>query len=181
MARRKNAYFTGDALHGDGPRGLVEAFYAEINHAFPGSTRVPIPRPATVHPTHDSITQTIIFTNYAVRKFAPIALDAAGAEAQADKLRKLPKIVDEATANAAVAAAKAAVEQVSAFGYRFTAAAADAAVEAAYAAANVLGNNSSEKTKITYIAACAADAACNAAELNPDEIWAAVNEMLAAL
>jgi hypothetical protein len=165
MARRKNASFTGSPLHGggDGARELVEAFYAKINAAIPGRTPVPIPPPASVHPKHDSDSQIFMFADYAVRKFAPIALDAVGAKAQASKLRKLPEIVTSTEAKTGFYQAAGAIDVVRA--------AHDAGACALSAAR---GNEDAA-------AEHAADAACNAAELNPGATWAAVTEMLAAL
>jgi len=179
--RRKNASFTGSALHGGGDdtRMLVKAFYAQINEEIPGSTPVPIPPPESVQPKHDAQTQAFIFADYAVRKFAPIALDAAGYKAEAAKLRKLRKIVD---ADTALPARQAAAE---ARGLkRF---AAHVAADAAYYAARVAAHLADAKDYIfaAHVGADAAgyagEAACKAAKLNPDATWEAVNEMLAAL
>jgi hypothetical protein len=78
---RRNASFTGLSGHGSGSRKLVDAFYALIDAAIPGSTPVPIPPLKSVHPNHDEETQIFIFADYAVRKFAPIALAAARSRA----------------------------------------------------------------------------------------------------
>jgi hypothetical protein len=191
MARRKNASFTGSALHGGGDdtRKLVEAFYALINEEIPGSTPVPIPPPESVQPKHDAQTQAFIFADYAVRKFAPIALDAAGYKAEAAKLRKLRKIVDAGTVlPASQAAADAAADTVTDVAAPHTARqAAHVAADAAYYAARVAARLTDAKDFIfaahvgVDAAGFASEAACEAAKLKPDETWAAVNEMLAAL
>ena len=189
MARRKNASFTGAALsgHGSGSRELVEAFYDQINKLIPGSTPVPIPPLESVHPKHDERTQIFIFADYAVRKFAPIALDALRRTDEANNLRSLKQVWNESTAAAAyreaAGAAITAAARARAADPAYAADAADAAASAAYdapRAAYAYGDDA--------FAASAADlpkfaayAACNAAKLNPDATWEAVNEMLAAL
>jgi len=82
------------------------------------------------------------FTDTAVRVLAPLALDAAGLGAEAERLRALPPVVDRTTARAAaVRAADAADAAVCAAAVRAAAVraaavrAADAAVRAADAAA----------------------------------------------
>jgi len=180
MARRKNADFTGSALHGggDGARELVNAFYYHINRKIPGSTPVPIPPPDSVHPKHDKDSQLFIFIDYAARKIAPIALDAAGLRPEAAKLRKLSKIVDRKTAQAAARAGRALQD------YARNVVSGGAGDDAIYTAA--------QATYAAFLciqggvdfegpARGAADVAFYAAELNPDATWAAVNEMLAEL
>ena len=158
MARRKNASFTGSPLAGRGPRALIKEFYSRIDHEIPGNEPVPIPPPDSVLPKHDARTQVFIFADYAVRKFAPIMLDARGGKndsTNAAKLRALPKIVDQETAlHASTAASPAAVATV------------------AYAAGLY---------EVAATAAHAAEVAHDASRFNPDATWAAVNEMLAAL
>jgi hypothetical protein len=174
MARRKNASFTGSPLsgHGSDTRELVEAFYRVINYKIPGSTPVPIPPPASVHPKHGEEKQAYIFADYAVRKFFPIALDAADLKAEASKLRKLKKIVNQATA-------ETAGDVVS---HRAIANANYGAANAAYSAARAAAYDAAAPTEPGYRAAAAAGyGAAAAAELNPEATWAAVNEMLNAL
>jgi hypothetical protein len=152
---RDNATFTGKDISGSGsvgggPRDLVDAFYAEIDARLPGDTPVPIPPSVFfMSPKHDLLSQAFIFADYAVRKFAPIALKVAGLKTEASKLRNLPEIVDEATANAAANAAAAAAVAA-------TKAAAVAAKAAARAAARAT-------TKAAAVAAKAAVAATKAA------------------
>ena len=187
MARRKNASFTGSPLHTGVT--LVDAFYKNIKKEIPGKTPVPIPPPASVHPKHDAQTQAFIFADYAVRKFAPIALDAAGYKAEAAKLRKLRKIVDADTVlPARQAAADAAADTVTDGAAPHTAYyAAHVAADAAYYAARVAARLTDAKDYIfaAHVGADAAgfagEAACKAAKLNPDATWAAVTEMIAAL
>jgi hypothetical protein len=166
MARRKNARFTGSPPYSGGT--LVDAFYKSINEQIPGKTPVPIPPPASVHPKHDAQTQAFIFADYAVRKLAPISLEAAGLKTEASKLRKLPKIVDKATARAADSAA-------------YNAGAFVASSAAGYAAD--LSNYTTDRADDYATAAQMTGyvAAASSAELNPDATWEAVNEMLAAL
>jgi hypothetical protein len=111
--RRKNASFTGLSGHGSGSRKLVDAFYALIDAEIPGSTPVPIPPPESVHPKHDEETQIFIFADYAVRKFAPIALAAAHSAAVAETFARSEQsyyhratFVARNAADAAVRAAK---------------------------------------------------------------------------
>ncbi len=101
---RDNATFTGEPIKGLQPRHVVDTFYAEINRRIPGSTSVPIPPIHSLHINHDVLSQAFIFADYAVRKFAPIVLSVVGSQEHASRLRKLPKIVDVDTANAAIKA-----------------------------------------------------------------------------
>jgi hypothetical protein len=170
MARRKNASFTGSALSepGKGSRKLVDEFYREINYKIPGSTPVPIPPPASVHPKYYVMTQFYIFADYTVRKLVPMMLDARGGKndsTNAAKLRALPKIVNKETARHAHAFAES-MDPLS------------RAVDAAYPASVV---QSPDALYVVGTATAAAFAACDAAELNPDATWEVVNEMLAAL
>jgi hypothetical protein len=198
MAKRNNASFTGSPLsgHGSGSRTLVEAFYAVINEEIPGSTPVPIPHPESVHPKHDEETQIFIFADYVVRKIAPIALDAAGLKTYATELRDLPEIVDGATAAHAERAAAYAAEHADIaagdaayFGDATVArrrldadrAVSDAAHGAVIVAIRVAAHAFHHNYTVIPIASPAARSACAAAKLNPDETWAAVTEMLAAL
>ncbi len=105
---RDNATFTGKPINGLQPRHVVDTFYAEINQRIPGSTSVPIPPFHLLHINHDVLSQAFIFADYAVRKFAPIALSVVGSQEHASRLRKLPKIVDVDTANAAIKATSSA-------------------------------------------------------------------------
>ena len=80
MARRKNADFTLDQTYGagHGDRSLIQAFYEYLDLRYFGDTPVPIPPASNVRPTHPAQTQALICADYIVRKFAPIALRAAG-------------------------------------------------------------------------------------------------------
>ncbi len=170
--RRKNARFTGTQSglsRGVGPRELAAQFYAQINRAFPGNTPVPIPQFEAVQPKHDLNTQAFVFADYAVRKFAPIALEAVELATEASELRRLPKIVDADTANDAYYAATSARDDtVHAWEY--------AAVDAAAQAASILADYPYRDS--TEAANLAAESAHYAALFNDDETWAAVNEML---
>jgi hypothetical protein len=207
---RDNATFTGKDISGSGsvgggPRDLVDAFYAEIDARLPGDTPVPIPPSVFfMSPKHDLLSQAFIFADYAVRKFAPIALDAAGLKAKATKLRKLPKIVDAATADAAADAASdaasdaardaaasfAASDAAASFAASFAAdfaavAAANVAAYDAAAAARDAAAYARDAAAYAYDAAAYAyaayAAAAAAAELNPEATWEAVTEMLKSL
>jgi hypothetical protein len=181
--RRKNADFTGSALHSGGT--LVDAFYKNIKKEIPGKTPVPIPPPASVHSKHDAQTQAFIFADYAVRKLVPISLEAAGLKTEASKLRKLPKIVDKATAHAA----DVAVYRAGAYADDAAAAVGGGMGVGAYAAA-AAATHAADKSKYAtdragdYAAAAGLTgyiAARYAAALNPEATWEAVNEMLQAL
>jgi hypothetical protein len=185
MARRKNASFTGSPLHGggDGSRELVEQFYFTIDLCFPGSTPVPIPPLDSVHPTHDAQTQAYIFADYAIRKLAPIALDEIGLRTEANKLRKLSKIVNRNTAQEGVEVAlRAAGEASSVYNANpRLAEEAETAYKVVAFGATTAGKSLEYLVNFRPLAFFAADAFCNAAKLNPKATWAAANEMLAAL
>ncbi len=192
MARRKNASFTGSALsgHGDGSRELVEQFYDSINLNIPGSTPVPIPPPESVHPTHDAQTQAYIFADYAIRKLAPIALDEIGLRTEANKLRKLSKIVNRNTAQEGVEAALRAAGEASSVYHANEASSvynsrlaeeAETAYKVVGFGATTAGKSLEYLVNFRPLTFYAADAVCNAAKLNPKATWAAVNEMLGAL
>jgi hypothetical protein len=165
MARRKNASYTGKPLHSGGTRALVDAFYNNIGRYFPGNEPVPIPPPESVRPMHDAQTQALIFADYAVRKFAPILFEAAGNKTEATKLRKLPKIVDVATATKAI---EADVDHNLA----------DDAITYAIGYSHGGFVRSPDPQRAAH---AAAGVAIEAARFNPDDAWAAVTEMLAAL
>jgi hypothetical protein len=178
-ARRKNASFTGSPLAGRGTRELVEAFYRVINYKIPGSTPVPIPPPASVHPKHGEEKQAYIFADYAFRKFFPIALDAAGLKAEASKLRKLKKIVNQATTETAGDVVNHHAIRNTNYNTANAARAARAAYDAAYDAASAAAYDAAYDAAYRAAAAAAAGyGAAAAAELNPEATWAAVNEML---
>jgi hypothetical protein len=171
MARRKNASFTGSVRSpSDTTRGdPLATFYRLIDIRIPGRTPVPIPPNYDVHPRHDAETQAFIFADYAVRKFAPIFLDARGGEddsTSAAKLRKLPKIVNRDTAKAAASSDVAR---------RILGAGGVADEGDAFAAARAATYD------FNMAASFAAATACHAAELNPDATWEAVNEMIVEL
>jgi len=97
----------------------------------------------------------------AVREWTPMALRAAGMHEQADRLAALPEIVDEATAEAAGAAAKSAWAAETARAAAKSARAAATAAEAARAAATAA--EAAAKSARAARAAEAARAAATAA------------------
>jgi hypothetical protein len=171
VARRKNASFTGSPLYG-GPRELVDEFYSSVNREIPGSTPVPIPPPESVHLKHDLNAQAFIFADYAVRKIAPIVVGV---------LRELPEIVDEDTASRGAYNAKAVIGQFAPAPAYVTRVVTSAVRTATYAADAVDDDKAAARTAARSAARNAAKTACEAAKIDPDATWAAVNEMLQAL
>lgn len=93
----------------------------------------------TATTTEDEVTRRFLCANTAVRVLAPLALRAAGRDAEADRLAALDPVVDAATARAADRAAwaarAAAAWAAAARAARAAWAAADAAADAAWPAA----------------------------------------------
>ncbi len=179
---RDNATFTGEPLH-DASNSLVDAFYAKIDELIPDSKPVPIPPPESVCPKHDSQQQAFIFADYAVRKFAPTALDAADLQEGADKLRKLRKIVDLETATIAVSAVRRVYYPINPSGFHTSAL--SHAINAVSLVIVDLEDLTDHGNEIAASSAAAAAEAANFAfydaNLNPEATWKAVNEMLAEL
>ncbi len=198
MARRNNATFTLDQTYGFGygDRSLIQAFYRALNDLCPGDMPIPIPPESQVHPQHDAETQAFIFADYAVRGIAQIALHAlrvAGVERYVATLEQLDPITDKVSAKAAADAARVASYRLidaaaelnpgaDPGAYRAAKAANANAANAALLAAEAADAPDALKTRKTrFGASFAAHAAVEAAELNPDATWAAVNAMLQAL
>jgi hypothetical protein len=211
MPRRKNAEYTrkplpqtiddvfaefgvvDDATQVQGDRGPINVFYRKLNDLYPGNTVVYIPPPESIHPKLSEEQQAFVFADCAIRRIAPIALDAVGLKAEAAKLRKLSKIVDYATAAAAhstthvaraaanpgARAAAAAYAAAANRGDRYGYSAAESAHYAAASAADRYGY--SVVPNAHNVARNAAYAANAAAELNPEATWDAVTDMLYAL
>jgi len=186
---RKNATFTLDKTYGSGhgDRSLIHYFYARLNGRYPDDTPIPIPPESQIHPQHDTETQTFIFADFAIRKIAPIALRAVGLTQLAAALEQLDPITNKKTA--AVASDRArAVAAVAAKAQRDLRlphgafGAADAAFVGAYYVANPTDVAArAHRAFADAVVGAAASAVANAAELDPDATWAAVNEMLQAL
>jgi hypothetical protein len=179
MARRKNASFTGTPLSGDGygHRPAVEFFYEIINKLIPDNTPVPIPPLESVRPKHDEHSQLKVFQNYTVRVIVPIALDAAGLRTKAAKLRKLPEITHRTQLDA-IADTEAFMMSARKRCAEGTDFATRCALWSAYNALRYV----LQTARLDYMSAGkAAVAVFEAAKLNPDATWEAVNEMLRAL
>jgi hypothetical protein len=142
-----------------------------------------------------TLKRALIAADYAVRVFAPVALDARGREKDAARLRALEEITDHATArkgcadayaayadayaDAYVAAAAAAAAAAADAAYADAAAAAAADADAAYAAAYAAAAAAAAAADAAY--AAAADAAYAAADDAADDAAAAASCRLADL
>jgi ABC-type transporter Mla subunit MlaD len=138
-----------------------------------------------VHPRLSKQQQRYVFADCAIRKIAPIALDAeakqvgagtlaATLKTHARILRKLPQLADDVTqAHDALDAAKSAIYRAST-STSHVLRSDDVLVFAAEAVESAFSGSNPLTTSFV-------DAVCTAAELNPKATWAAVNEMIAAL
>ena len=91
---------------------VIGAFVRGVNDAMPDDqTRAKYLSPRLIYmigtrgTLNDSIQRAYIVADFAIHKFAPIALHAAGLHAEAEKLEALEKIVDPMTAKRAAGAA----------------------------------------------------------------------------
>jgi hypothetical protein len=199
MARRKNAEFTrkllsqttddvfaefgvvDDVTQVQGNRGFVDTFYETLNKIYPGNAIIHIPPPKAIRPKLSEQQQIFVFADYAIRRIAPIAMDAAGLNAEAAKLRKLPEIVDMDTAKAVN---RAATKYTFAYdpydpAYDVGYPAVESAVKGVGAAANQLLQRRRHPGRDIYL--YVANTAAEAAKLNPEATWDAVTDMLRAL
>lgn len=107
------AWLAGEQ-HSDGPRcacPVVAAVVRAFNDALPSDAersrhlRPLIPRLVNSRDVvHEERRRAFLVADYAVRVFAPIALERQGAADAADALRRLPAVVDRVTALCAASA-----------------------------------------------------------------------------
>ena len=174
---RDNATFTLDQTYGSGhgDRRLVRAFYEVLNEQFPGNTPVPIPPESHVHPQH-GLSQALIFADYAVRKIAPIALRAQGFAEHAYKLATCQRVDDDESAYAAAQVDYDAHDANPEHAITYIS-------EIANAAAQYYDAHDATESYLSARNVCqeVGQLVANAAKLNPEATWDAVNEMLQAL
>lgn len=178
---RDNATFTGEPLIYDTPDQmtvLVSEFYRAIDERIPGNTPVPIPPPESIHPRHLLHTQSYIFADYAVRRFAPIQLEAAKFSHEAEVLRNLPKIVNENTLNKAMDTATNAQEHIYS---QHTKPYWDDSYTTIDDARAALASVDVHGATVNRVARHAGIVASSAAMYDPQETWKAVKEMLKSL
>jgi hypothetical protein len=117
--------------------------------------------------------RSFLFADYAVRVFAPIALDAAGLKAEASKLRALPEIVDRDSAHSAADSAADSARSA-----RSADSAADSAHSADSAARSAADSARSAHSADSARSACsAADSARSAADSKHAEVRALALEL----